>query len=639
MGNKLVEFKQFRITAKIFYLLSTGLFFFITLQRQVNWLRTISLLVQFRPYLALPVVAVLILMLTMMRNEKGKRAFLFFIITALFAFSLAGLWANTQTENFILAGLLPRSDASYQYAGALSLLDFGVLNETTTRRPFFAELFAFILAISNRNLQISLSIMSFLVAVGVWFCADVIEKKLDKGAAVIFIVLIHLYYLNIVGTTLTENLGLILGLFSLAGLTSSFEWITENQILAKLLFLLGIALFAMGQSARPGALFTLPLIILFSGWLFRGGKKYNVPFAGITSLSALIPFIGSEIHVMLNGVDGAISQSNLAYGLYGFVKGGLGWNQILIDYPGLTSLPMDEQIRLSFSYIISEVITNPVGLLVGYQKEITRLFQQNTENGFFSLVNFYSTTASALGSITFIVLFILTIVRLIVEKEKMNKVFLWIIVIGFFLSIPFAPPTQTQYMRVYATTMPYLFYLLVNGLNLVTKKIPLLFSKTRLGIKELTFQSATTGVFGLFILLLPLLLMVIDPKMPENPGLCSNDLPGSIVYYNPKSSIKIIEDDQIALDWAPIIHQSRFREMSHNICCEMNINFYSSLSAPLTVFTAINDSTGGKLYALVDIADLPPHASWLQICGQVKDNSGKLSISGFMHVEEVFIID
>jgi hypothetical protein len=632
-------FSYARLFSMLIALGSTGVFFFITLQRNVKWLRSISLLVQFRPYISLPVAGVVFIFVLLVKNEHLRMALVFLLVCLIFGFSLAGVWANTQTENFILAGLMPRSDASRQYAGALHLLDYGSLSGAPSRRPFFPVLLAFILEVLNRNLQATIAVLAFLAAIGAWISTITIDRKFDHGSAVIYLLLVQLYHSRFVGSTLTENIGLTFGLLSLAMFLLSMENITYDRKWSKAFYLLGTLLFSVGQNTRPGAMVMLPLLVVFGGFIFRKNNKFDFPFAGIIFIFIMIPFLISIVHVYAIGAEGSVMQSNMAYGLYGFVSGGKGWNQILIDHPEITLLPIRDQIDFSFRLIFSEVIANPKGIMEGYGKEIRQLFRFRSESGFLSLFNFYSDRISILASILFILLCVLGMTSVVLKKKKIDQLFMAMILGGFLFSFPIAPPTQTQYMRVYALSMPFIFYFLVSGSHLVLEEIPIFTPKEKLPLHVFIPPFILSSSFVLFIFMLPLIISFIGSKPPRSVVTCDAGLPGSVVYSHPQSSIHIITDDAIRQDWVPYIHQTRFRNMSHNMCCGMQIHFYSNLSAPLTIFTAIENVNRGKLYVLADPEDLPTKPAWIQICGNIVNSSMEPSAHGFMQVETVSIIE
>ena len=386
-------------------------------------------------------------------------------MVSLFALSLAGIWANTQTENYMLAGLIPNSDASYQYAGALKLLDFGELNGTASRRPFFAELMAVLLALTGRSLQLAIAIVVFLAAVAAWQAVLEIQFSFGRLSAILFLCLAFLYYARFAGTFMTENLGFIFGLLSLAALLASFRLFSVDRQKAEKTFLFAAFLFSLGQNARPGAVLMIPLFVILSALIFKGEKKsFNWKMALSAALAGLLPFLINQLHFALNGAEGSMPMGNMAYGLYGFVKGGMKWNQIIVDHPDILHLPVNQQTRQMFIYVFQEVVQHPLNLLKGFVVEFKTLFEINSQAGLLSFLQFDSRLPNLAFSFLVIVLYGLGLLRLFAKGHPLPKLLIGSILAGFVFSLPIAPASQTQYMRVYAASMPFMLLIPVYGL-------------------------------------------------------------------------------------------------------------------------------------------------------------------------------
>jgi uncharacterized membrane protein YqjE len=138
-------------------------------------------------------------------------------------------------------------------------------------------------------------------------------------------VLVFFFYRRFVGTTLTENLGLTLGL---AG--SSLLLIgAHNEDRKYVLF--GIFLLSVGMNVRAGALLVLPVLVLWASWVFRGKSRISASILAWGILAVAIGFMinwGTERLV----VDAEVSASETGmfskysttfYGLAGVEKGGL----------------------------------------------------------------------------------------------------------------------------------------------------------------------------------------------------------------------------------------------------------------------------------------------------------------------------
>jgi len=596
---------KFLIGMIAFVLISTSTFLILS-NREHNIIRYISLLTQFQQHISMPVFS-LLLLLCMTIKKKYVSIFLsFLLIISLFSLSLAGIWANTQTENYMLAGLLPRSDASFQHAGALKLLDFGELNGTTSRRPFFGEFLAILLGLTQHNLQLSLAIIVLLASISAAFAALEVRKSTNNFSAVFFLVLIFLYYSIFIGTTMTENLGYIFGLLSFTMFLKALRLNPDEKTKSGYLFLLGTFIFSLGQNARPGAIFTIPLFICFSVWLWKDNNKISWKMGFFTFLAALLPFLISQVHFKLNGLQSTFPMSNMGYGLYGFIKGGFGWNRILYDYPELMNIPVKDQNSQIFKYIFMEIKNNPENLLKGFKLQLSSLFSINGENGLFSFVQIGDTLLNSIITYFIYFLSIMGSIRMVFRKNMRSGIFFLFIIIGFFISLPFSPAYQTQYMRVYAVSIPFFCFFPSYGLDLLLSTT---IGKKVLGNTDAQFNLRSemlAVLFSIFIIFTPLFLNLLGLKRPDIKTKCPPNLIPSVVFYNPNSSINIVKDDSPISNWAPNIHQSKFRLKVHNICCEDNIKFFESLTAPVTLFTSLEYSYGNIKYFVIADADSLP---------------------------------
>ena len=139
------------------------------------------------------------------------------LILGMFALPLLALWDHVGFHGNAVGGLLPRSDAHGFYQDALRLLDGHPIG-WSARRPLFVGLLATLLALTGQNLQAVLAILVALSGIACALLAREIRQSNGATATVIVVVLLFLFYRRdgAAGALLTENLGLPLGVVSLA---------------------------------------------------------------------------------------------------------------------------------------------------------------------------------------------------------------------------------------------------------------------------------------------------------------------------------------------------------------------------------------------------------------------------------------
>jgi hypothetical protein len=249
-------FLRNRILAIIQIILPLFFFFVIFFPREVVLLKTISVLVRYNTSRFVFIASLLLFLALIIKKRRVSNLAAAIVIYSLFALSLVGLWASAYSENFVIAGLLPRSDAFYTYTGAINLMEKGYLGAFASRRPIFGGLLAFILWLFGGNLQFALIALTLLVATACYFLTIEVKRFLSPLAAVVIFIVQFLFVRRFIGITMSENIGYILGAVSMTLFLITLRTYKINRESAWKYFFLGILIFTLAQAARPGAIIT-----------------------------------------------------------------------------------------------------------------------------------------------------------------------------------------------------------------------------------------------------------------------------------------------------------------------------------------------------------------------------------------------
>ena len=215
--------------------------------------------------------------------------------------------------------------------------------------------------------------------------------------------------------------------------------------------------------------------------------------------------------------------------------------------------------------------------------------------------------------------------------------------LGFLLSLPFAPAYQTQYMRVYAASIPFSGILPAFGLYTITQHLPekirkiSFFRKTK---QEKTPSAAVmfTTILVFIILLGPFAVNLLStPETPALPG-CPEGQSEVMLRYYPGSSIHIFKNTPDIMTWVPNITQLDYKGSIHNICCGDEITYFENIPVPNVLFPTINLLNSNHMYMIVDSSLLPEKKTLLHICGRIEDVHGELSNSGFLYPQTISAI-
>jgi len=616
----------------------------ILIPREINILKVFSVLTRYNSTRFVPIIGLLLLGALSIKNQHLSITLTTMIVFPVFALALNGLWAGAYSENNVVAGLIPRTDALSFYGSAVSLKEVGYLVSYTKRRPLFGGFLALLLWITSGNLQIALAITAFLLAVATLFSIMEVRRMLNPFSAVIYFIVLFLFVRRHIGITMSENMGLLLGI-SAFSLFLVFLQSKENEAQKIKALLTGsVFIYTLAQVSRPGAMATLPFLILFSGWIFRENKKWSWKWMTIITLVILLGFLINAAIFRLTTLPGGSQANNVGFGIYGLVVGGKGWEQIFIDHPELDLLSGRDYERAVFRFIWEELSSQPGNFIRGMFVQFKTLFSFAKAN---SIYSFVWSKNQLFSNFLIAVLYLLSLCGLIftpINKDRNVSIVLFVFGVGFLASLPVAPAYQTRHMRVYAASIPLLAFLPAAGsfylINYLPKKIstsPIFLSGS---IKENNRGNVVfSGLLLAIILIGPLLVkMQSDNQKPVSPS-CGAEQDAVVIAYYPGSSIKIFRNNPIITTWVPNITQLDYKGSIHNICCGPEISYFKNISVPTVMVPSVNLLTDKLVYMLVKEDKLPQDYGRLQICGRIENVHEERSESGFLYPATIQLVE
>lgn len=488
------------------------------------------------------IVFLLILFTALIRIEGfwGK-ALTFFFTLLLFSLSLIYKWQTA--DNFsTISGLLPVRDANDYYQGAQMILHGLDVTGTSTFRPMFTAFLSTIMWIVNGNLQFSLFVLVCLNAIAVFWTTLEINRILKNSFfAAIYLLLGYIFFRRFSGTLLTENLGFLVGNLALFFLLRG----SFNQRLGHTMF--GLFLLTIGLNARAGAFFILPVLVLWIAMSFQ--DKYN--FWRTFFLGVGVGFVAMAGNWILAGlIDSPTSAmfSNYSYTLYGLAAGNKGWEQVLIDYPGVSG---NEIFTLAFDKIKND----PILFLKGIVGAYTDYFVAS--KGAFSFLLLKRDRNDILN----IILWALSLAGLATAltkwKFKQYSISLAFFV-GIILSVGLVPPADSTQMRAYAATIPMSLYIVVTSGGALSQ----ILTPTKRGEEvdagmSISLPALFSGVILSASFLIPFILKQTGSIPVINPaGVCEPGTHKAAFVIADGSSLTI--DEYANSSYIPVIEHSRF---------------------------------------------------------------------------------
>jgi len=387
----------------------------------------------------------------------------------LFGLPLSGLWRSGASEPFIIAGLLPFSDAASYYNDALRVTEGFRFSAFSARRPLFPALLTVLLALTGGNLVVSLAILGALIGLACFLAAREMQRSIGIWPALLFFFVLFLFYRRFAGATMTENLGLPLGILSFVILWASAQ---KKKLLHTAL---GLLLLTLALNARAGTFFILPALAIWSGFAFRGSRRFSV-FAFLLNVGSItLGFLLNMMVFKLIADPGGMVFSNFSYTLYGVMAGGKGWMQILIDHPELAQLDDVARSARTYALVFETWKAHPFNILAGAFKNWFDYLMPRGAGAFGFIRG--EDTLSWVNYVVRVLLSLLAASGLVVSWKKRKQepfAFMLWAAGGIFLSVPFVPPNDSNQMRVYAATIVFLVAFCAIGLrsfqNLFAKK-------------------------------------------------------------------------------------------------------------------------------------------------------------------------
>lgn len=612
MNQKIATLSN-KVHPAIWQALSVGIallvFYLILINRSPFILRPVSMALRTGFGVIIPIAALVLYGIFRIPGRLGS----FLSLTAtlsLFALGLAGLWASGQTQSIALSGLIPVSDAQAYYMDASRILHGMSITQFTGMRPLFAGLFSTFLLLTDQNLMAALGIFTAIAGLAAYLTVSELKKTHGAETAVFFLMLIFLYYRHHSGTTMSETLGVSFGLLGLAltwqGLSTKREWFA----------LLGIATIALALNVRPGAMFVLPALLLWGGWVFRGQKKLSIRFLLIGILLIGLSFYANNLMIRALFGEKGVAFENFAWAFYGLASGGKSWTYVFEANPQLRLLPDNEVTPTIYKLAFELILSNPL-LLVKGAFFYWKMFFSNTWYNAYSFVagdNYWVNEAARWG------MYILGGLGVFRWFKNRTDPFVSLAVIGalgVLTSVPFVPPTDAYRVRLYAATIPFFALLPVLGFSFLLEKSKLRFlSQGNLHVSSTTYSSMAFSITLTLVMLATPVLIKSSGKTPPLPeSSCPQEMDSIFVRYNKGTYVNVLRENVQFLDWMPDFHMSVFRRNAHSLADTALTTRFESISLPSTLFYAVDLQSGSEALVIIDTNLLPEPNAFLHLCG------------------------
>lgn len=278
------------------------------------------------------------------------------------------IWFLGLSHPNAIGGLLPWNDAAGYFGCAVAVLDHDTLTEFCERRPAYSLYLAGLLTLAGNELQCALLLQALVTAGGLWVVAAAVRPRWGLAASLLSIGVVAAFAASNVTTTLTENLGLVLGA---AGIVL---FLASAQDRSPLRLASGAFILALALNARAGAFFVLPAL---AAWPFLAGALPISKRWWLSLLILLAALAGSLPGYLLAQIYGAGTgqmHSNFSYTLYGLVAGGERWTFAVNTLtPQGGTLTTDAVYQAAWDLFIRQPHLLARGLFQGWLEYLQRL--------------------------------------------------------------------------------------------------------------------------------------------------------------------------------------------------------------------------------------------------------------------------
>ena len=510
---------------------------------------------------------------------------------------------------------MPFSDARSYFTDSRRLAEGFQFYTGASRRPLFTAMLAGIQWLTGQNLSVTIAILTFILAASAYLAIQEFRSREGATAGTVFLVLLYCYARMLLGKTLSEFAGLPLGLLSLVFF---LQGINKKQVKP---FLAGLLLLSLALNARAGAFFVLPMIALWVGWYLRGTTRFQwKSFLLACSVIVLGFLVNMAVFKTFSSTQSA-AFGNFSFTIYGVARGGLGWTQIFTEHPEAWNMQADEQSRYIYSLTLDIIRRKPMNLVKG----IFSSYQT-----FFSLDDYYGSIGwfgdqGATGIISRIGYYLLMAAGLffcVKDRKKPSRSFFLAAFSGIFLSIPFAPPIDSNRMRVYAATIPFFIAIPSIGLSSLLDLLPWKFLKSDQAVSSSLVATKTLSI-------VMLLLMTVVPLIPFK-SATGKSLPAAICPAGLKlvsfriltgNHIRIVDQDSASQEWVSIIRQKTFATRIHNLPNWETYDLFTNVKPGEVILVDLDLQTGDPMILIADWEKANLHSGIQSVCGRPSDDN------------------
>lgn len=477
-----------------------------------------------------------------------------------------------------IGGSIPFSDASDYYSSAIKINYGQKMGNLSSRRPMMSSFLSTILFFTGLNLQYALLLISFTIFIVFYLFITQVNCFLGKIGSGWIVLVLYVFIVRFLGTTMSENLGIIWGILGFILLLSSVNF-PDIKV-----YLIGIFVLFLGMQTRVGTVFLIPCLFLAGLVIFRRIKySYRYIFWGGVLIVIIVYSLNKLLLLYLGSVEPSLPFGNFSLTLYGILHQG-DWTLAYTEIPIGELSERDYFIKV-YKIVLDIIIKDPTLLMKGILLTYKEFFISNYMFSFLPDFRIFSVNYKSFLSI----LSLLGIMPFLTQRKNFNlDVFLKISTIGVIISVPFLPPADADSMRVYAVSLPLVIILPFYGFQKIIEikiiRRNLIVYKKYLLSKYINQVSIYVGNKLIIVVSLILFIIVLgsipvsffSKKVVANNLSCSNGKHAALNIPE-LGNFKFISETDVIKDSMHLINISKFRNNQIRYNNHLYSEFYNYL--------------------------------------------------------------
>jgi hypothetical protein len=409
-------------------------------------------------------------------------------------------------------------------------------------------------------------------------------------------------------------------------------------------------------NVRPGTFFVLAALLIWAALEFRQPRlNLNKPERWLlharNALGALpwgfliratgLMFLVFALNIAIIRVvsnEPALPFSNFSDDIYGVASGGKGFRQASLDYPELAQLQGMERHLHLFQITLQLIREHPAGLLQGTLTQYS-LFFFSSWFGIFSYVGGDTGWVSTCARLLLYLLLLLGLISLFKRPKHPHCLLMLFSFLGMVFSVPFVPPQDGYWLRLYAPSLPIIAILVAIGLEFARE---LSFSIIRRWIRSVDYlsrwkenhsclsylsganrdvlNSNATAIFAAALVFLtlaaPLVVRMFSHPMRFPAFDCPTGQEEVAIRLDQGSVVNVLEAGDRRINWMPNFQEGHFRDFIHGLPGNKEMAEFFRFNSPVTLAHTIDLITKQTVFFVVDTNQIMAGKEIYAVCGE-----------------------